>query len=397
MKRSHLPWSRGFSVVELMVSVVIGLLALMFATRLIAGGEVNKQNALGSSDAMQNGVMAMFSISSDINQAGYGLNDPILAGCDTKMLDGGGTGYQMLQDTSSGTSTTPLAAAVIQNNGLNPDKIALSSGGAVTGTASVRLTEAYSNGAVLAIDRQAYGFAINDVIVVAPELPPSTGGKCSLVQLSAAPGSGTTLNFASGTGFRFNNGTLGNAFSIKSRVFNLGPASRLSFHTWSIKDGFLQLAATDVAGTQTAAATVADNIVSIKAQYGFDRRAGTAFMPETGTVVSEWSGDMVDADGAGGKGSPGDYQRISAIRLAVVARGKVPERPAADGTCTATPEDKAPEVFKVTQAGTIAPAPIKPNVIVAGDPVDWKCYRYRVFETIVPIRNAAWRPTAWAK
>jgi type IV pilus assembly protein PilW len=31
-------------------------------------------------------------------------------------------------------------------------------------------------------------------------------------------------------------------------------------------------------------------------------------------------------------------------------------------------------------------------VAVAGDPIDWKCYRYRVFETIVSLRNAEWRP-----
>jgi type IV pilus assembly protein PilW len=390
--------TRGFSIVELMVSVVIGLLALMFATRLIAGGEVSKQNALGGSDAMQNGITAMFSISGDISQAGFGLNDPILAGCDTLMLDTGGTGYQMLQATrGTSTSITPLAAAVIQNNGLDPDKIALSSGGAITGTGSARLTEAYGNGAVLAIDRKAYGFALNDVIVVAPEVAPSTGSKCSLVQLSAAPNSGTTLNFAAGAGLRFNNGTLGNAFSIKSRVFNLGPASKLAFHTWSVKNGFLQLAATDVAGTEVTAATVADNIVSIKAQYGFDTRVGTAFTPESGTVVSEWKADMIDADKDTVVGSAGDYQRISAIRLAVVARSKTAERPAADGTCDATLDSQAPEVFKVTQAGTTAPASIKPNVIVTGDTVNWKCYRYRVFETVVPIRNTAWRPTAWAK
>jgi len=400
MKRVYFSSTRGFSIVELMVSVVIGMLALMFATRLITDGEQNKQAALGGSDAMQNGIMAMFSISSDISQAGFGLNDPILVGCNTLMLDGGGTGYQMLQASRGGATITPLAAAVIQNNGMAPDKIALSGGGALTGTATVRLTEAYSGGAVLAIDRQAYGFSFNDVIVVAPELPTSAGPRCSLVQLSATPAAGATtptLNFAAGAGLRFNNGTLGNAFSIKSRVFNLGPANKLSFHTWSVNGGFLQLAATDVDGTQTAAATVADNIVSMKAQYGFDTRAATAFKPEEGTIVSRWSPDMIDADGKDGAGSAGDYQRISAIRLAVVARSKVAERPAADGTCSATAADKAPEVFTVTQAGTTAPDAIKPTVTVAGDTVDWKCYRYRVFETIVPIRNAAWRPTAWAK
>jgi len=32
------------------------------------------------------------------------------------------------------------------------------------------------------------------------------------------------------------------------------------------------------------------------------------------------------------------------------------------------------------------------NVAVAGDAVSWKCYRYRVFETIVPILNSQYRP-----
>lgn len=397
MMRSLKISSRGFSIIELMVSVVIGMLALMFATRLVVGGEQTKQAALGGSDAMQNGMMAMFSISSDISQAGFGLNDPILTGCDTLMIDKGALGYQMLQTTRAGATVTPLASAIIQNNVLQPDRIAFYSGGSMTGTPSVRLTEAYSGGSSLAIDRQPFGFDLNDVIVVAPETP---GTRCSLVQLSAKPAADAStpkLDFAAGAGQRFNNGTLGNAFTIKSRVFNLGPASKLSFHTWSVANGFLQLAATDVPGSETSPATVADNIVSIKAQYGFDTRAGALFVPEEAARVSEWSPDMIDADQDGVKGNAGDFQRITAIRVAVVARSKSPDRPAADGTCSATPDSMAPEVFKVTQADTKAPASIKPNVAVAGDTINWKCYRYRVFETIVPIRNSAWRPTAWPK
>jgi len=29
---------------------------------------------------------------------------------------------------------------------------------------------------------------------------------------------------------------------------------------------------------------------------------------------------------------------------------------------------------------------------VAGDTLNWKCYRYRVFETIVPLLNSQFRP-----
>jgi type IV pilus assembly protein PilW len=141
-----------------------------------------------------------------------------------------------------------------------------------------------------------------------------------------------------------------------------------------------------------AGAVVADNIVSIKAQYGFDTRAGAAFQPTSGLQVSQWSASMIDADGDGVAGSAGDYQRVAALRLAVVARSKAPERAdASTGTCTATANQ--PTVFSSAQPAGVAAVPVTINVAVTGDPVDWHCYRYRVFETIVPLRNMSWRPT----
>ena len=53
-----------------------------------------------------------------------------------------------------------------------------------------------------------------------------------------------------------------------------------------------------------------------------------------------------------------------------------------------------PTVFATQGAENGAAVPVQVDVGVAGDPVDWRCYRYRVFETIVPLRNAGWRPTA---
>ena len=99
---------------------------------------------------------------------------------------------------------------------------------------------------------------------------------------------------------------------------------------------------------------------------------------------------MIDADGDGVVGSPGDYQRVAAVRLAVVARSKTVEKPNAAGQCSATAE--LPTVFAGAAPATVAAAPVQVNVAVADDPVAWQCYRYRVFENIVPIRNAQWRP-----
>jgi type IV pilus assembly protein PilW len=49
-------------------------------------------------------------------------------------------------------------------------------------------------------------------------------------------------------------------------------------------------------------------------------------------------------------------------------------------------------VFAREEPFGVAALPVQVNVAIAGDGIDWKCYRYRVFETIVPLRNAGWRP-----
>jgi len=381
----------GFSLVELLVSVVVGLLALVFATRLITGAEQNKASALGGSDSMQNGMLAMFSISGDAQQAGFGLNDPTLVGCNTRFADTGG--YALAQAARGSVTVTPLAPAVIESGGNGPDRITLYTGSSMSGTGTLRVTSNYIGGTRLDVDRIPYGFSLGDVVVVAPD---NIGnGDCALAQISADPGklgappSQQYVMVAGGAGYRYNSGALGTNFtSGMARIFNLGPARSLAFHTWSVDNGFLQLRSTDLAGTGGTAQTVADNIVSIKAQYGFDTRVGGAFTPEDGLQVRRWSSTMIDADGAGGIGSAADYQHIAALRIAVVARSAARERPGANGVCSATTAQ--PVVFASAVPEGVAASAVTIGVD-AGNP-DWRCYRYRVFETIVPLRNAGWRP-----
>lgn len=390
VRRQH-----GFSIVELMVAVVIGMLALMFAVRMVTGGQQGRDAALSGSDAMQNGMLAMFSISKDASQAGFGLNDPILAGCDTQMNDTGG--YTLAPLSAAAGARTPLAAAVIQDGGEYSDVISLNAGGAMAGTATVRLLLT-TGGTTLSVDREPYGFNTGDVIVVAPEL---AGPRCSLRQVSGKSGVGATdkfINFDNGGAMRFNGGALAETYAGGSaRVFNLGPATKLSFHTWSVDKGFLKMRATDIAGAGGTPVPVADNIVAIKALYGIDTRAGGTFDPEGGTKIGLWSATMPNVDGDSGNiaGNGGDFQRVVALRVAVVARSKAPERPRPGEACSAT--TVRPVLFSTAEPAGVTAVPVTPNLAVPGDTVDWQCYRYRVFESIVPLRNSAWRPTAWSK
>ncbi|MES2296746.1 MAG: PilW family protein [Pseudomonadota bacterium] len=391
----------GFSIVELMVSVVISLLALSLAVRLYVSSEQNKQSSLGSSDTMQNGMVALFSLNRDASQAGWGLNDPLVAGCDTLFSDG--HGFSLAKSKRDNAEIKPLAPVVIEvgkdvaNKGAESDKITFYAGSAIGGTGSLRLTLDYGGEGTLSVDRFPYGFARGDAILVAPESIVAPVPKCTIGQISSDPSvqavvGVNTIDIAGGPANRYNGaGGLGaNYTNGTARVFNLGPADALSFHTWTTKNGFLTLQATDLGSDSKKEQTVLDNIVAVKAQYGFDTSA--VFDPEVGMNVTQWSAEMVDADKDTVTGGPGDWQRIAAVRLAVVARSKMPDKPAADGSCSAT--TAMPQVFTKAEPSGVVAVPITVKVDIAGDPIDWTCYRYRVFETVVAMRNAAWRPRA---
>jgi len=395
---------RGFSLVELMVSVAIGLLALVFATRLVVSGEKNKDAAVGGSDSMQNGILALFSLSGDAADAGWGLNDTMLAGCDTVFSDA--NGYELAAGQRGGANITPLAPVLIQSNGADSDVVSFYSGTSQAGVGSTKLVTNYVPGdSTLTVDsRNPYDFNVGDVLVVAPMTPGAR--QCTLFQLSGfgIGINGNQLQIASGADFPFNPQVgLTTAYPLNvSYVYNLGSATRLHFHTWSVNNGILLLRSTDMPGSAQRGASVVDNVVSLKAQYGFDNRALPAYDPNTpgnsaatvsaasGMRIGVWSSTMIDADNDGVIGGAGDYQRIGSVRLAVVARSKSAEKPNRNGQCDATTVQ--PTVFAGNAPATVAAAPVQVNVAVAGDTLDWKCYRYRVFETIVPIRNAQWRP-----
>ncbi|MRW90802.1 pilus assembly protein PilW [Duganella sp. FT80W] len=394
----------GFSLVELMVSVVIGLLALLFATRLVVRGETNKESAIGGSDSMQNGMLAMFQLSGDASIAGWGLNDRTVAGCATTFSDQ--RGYQLLTAKRDGVNITPLAAVVIQSNGANPDVISFNSGSSNAGVGSVLMNgdyngESYIVGAV----GSPYGYNSGDVLVVAPQSPDRP---CTVVQMAGfnpASMHDAEILLQSGSDYRYNPAASMTQAYAKSVTFmyNLGQPDQLHFHTWSVSNGVLLLRATDLTGAEQAGVSVADNIVSIKAQYGFDTRVLTDYDPNPsgngtslvatangGMQLGAWSASMIDADSDGSSGGLGDYQRIAAVRIAVVARSKTVQKPAPGASCTAT--TVMPTVFSTNVPSGVTAVPQQVNVAVSGDTVDWKCYTYRVFETIVPILNSQYRP-----
>jgi type IV pilus assembly protein PilW len=254
-----------------------------------------------------------------------------------------------------------------------------------------------------------YGFNPGDVIILAdspPQFP--TPRDCSMYQVTALPdvaGEKDTLehklteytNLVNATvPSRFNksgglgitiNGTVqaGQQFMAnRTKVFNLGgdPASR----AFSIQNN--QLIFTDSLTGQST--VLLDNVITFQAQFGLDARPGAQLdmrIPAQNYQTADGGGftdrldidalgNPIDADGSGTSGNAGDYLRVGAVRIAIVVRNKQPEIDPS-GTCNVT---------------TSVPAWSWGSVSLGALPSDWQCYKYKVFETVIPLRNMMWRP-----
>ena len=167
------------------------------------------------------------------------------------------------------------------------------------------------------------------------------------------------------------------------RLYNLGAAPTIV--TYQIIANQLVQTNELQPGDPASTFALADGVVQLQAQYGYDGN-GDGRVPSDATsnevlvpgATDQWSSSMPVAAGAA------EWTRIIAVRLVVTARSITPEKPdptlAACNTTTAYPR-------------WVTPAPIGVDInIELADPANWKCYRYRTFEVMVPIRNMLWFP-----
>ena len=107
-------------MVELMVGMVIALLGTLAIFQVFALSEGQKRSTTSASDSQQNGSLALLSIERDIRQAGYGIFDASLLGCNVSLYDkvrGGNYSFPMAPvvitlsvAAASGVRPAPMSA-----------------------------------------------------------------------------------------------------------------------------------------------------------------------------------------------------------------------------------------------------------------------------------------------
>jgi type IV pilus assembly protein PilW len=359
----------GVTLVELLVGMAVALIATLVITQMYANFEGQKRTSVAGANTQENGLAALVTLERDIRMAGYGLTANPLMNCTNVFSGYDGPGGVVTP--APGLGTTAIMPVRIIEGGSNADQIELISSASVRPGIPVQIRQAMPSTAADLRVTNTTGFSVGDVIIV------SDGVNCSVMQITQiqAPAGGAGL-----FGFVHNNGagapynmsgaiTSGwPAYGIGANVYQLG---QLVSRRYSVQPSAAtqSLFVQELIPPGAGASPLAADVVDLQAQYGV--------APAGSQQVTCW----VDATAAGSACAPGNWQtptaaqvrRIRAVRLAVLVRSPIAEKPSvAGGACDTT---------------TVPPTWSGGNFNL---PANWQCHRFRVYETVVPLRNVIW-------
>lgn len=363
----------GFSLVEIMVAMVIGLIGTIVIFQVFAVSEGYKRTTTGGGDAQTNGALALFSIERDARMAGYGINDTSLLGCTVRAYDEGPPVREW-----PAFQFTMVPIVITDGAGGAPDTITVMYSASDLTMGPATLTQNMPSPAATFKVNNRYGFIEGDLIIAA-----EAGLDCTLAQATGIPGtSGQSDNVIHNSGnytnaqgqnvpAKYNKASgLGISYTTNGKLFNLGAGPVTNIY--SIINGQLNVQAFLTSATPTP---IVDGIVQLQAEYGKDDGVNNGTVTNAAYIADDGIVDRYDTISPAA-GDAAGWSRIIAIRLAMVARSNLPEKPDPDGVCRIT---------------TAAPVWAGGSIILSAD-ADWQCYRYKVFQTTVPIRNMIWRP-----
>lgn len=370
-----------------MVGMVIGMLGIIVIMQVFALFEGQKRTTSGGAEAQNTGAIALSGLSDDIRQSGYGFNLINLIGCDVLLRPG---------VTIKAMSPVTINSASVPAGDANSDTLLI-----VYGNSDI-LPE--GNGIVQPVidtthfSVQAFAsFLVGDYVIATPQnrscVPPNSA---ILNQVTAVTNPTLTLSpgitpAASVTpGMLFN---MGQTVTINAYAVRNGSLTVCDYMVNNCGDP-LKANPTTLNPTAVLDSTVwvpiAGNVVSLRAQYGQDitNHAPSIISAKTGSM--DGIVDIYSQTPPGDTGIPEDacgWLRTLGIRLALVSRNSQFEKTAVTSAAPlwqgSTAANNNPSW--VSSGGSIAGATANPIILTANP--NWQNYRYKVFQTTVPIRN----------
>jgi len=378
----------GFSLVELMVGMVIGLLGVLVIMQVFTASESQKRTTSGGADAQMNGAIALYTVTRDISMAGYGLTSAQSGfdyfGCTVRA-------YNALAPSPSTFNFSLVPLKIDQGVGGAPDEIEVTYGNSDGLAVGVPFDQQSGASANYKIQNGTLrdSFQVGDLVIAVEQ-----GKDCSLAQVTGLPGSGACSG-SSGAGQTdvvvHNAGNFKNPYKSCNTVssnynkpgglgvtytsgllFNIGPEPAVNRYeiddnNLELKTRFPYVASEDNDNDGYSDYPLVNEIVDMQAEYGMDDGVNNGTVSNTTYAAND---GIIDEFTTTTPANATQWGQLLAVRLGLVARSGTREV----GTVTTSAPTWAGGAF--THVATLA---------------DWQHYRYKVFETVVPLRNMIWR------
>ncbi len=363
---------RGFTLVELMVGVVMGLVTTLVIAQVLLYSEGHKRTTTSGADAQVNGALALYALQRDIQMAGYGFaSSPDLLGCPIQARYGGA-------DVATGAATpsfpTALVPVVIDATDPLRNSVRVLSSSKNTYAVPTRvIAPSYDPG----LAAKKYSFPVTSELGIEGGdlmLAAKNGAtKCEVFRVSNNPATAQQIDRKDDDAGWNPAGFPTATYTDGDALVNLGTLVDNRYEVSAgnaLRQTRFALSAVGAPG-YGAASELFPNIVNLQAFYGKDTDADG--------VIDRY--DQVTPV------TPAGWQQVLALRVALVARSGQYEK---EEVTTANP------LWTVGDAPAMDPAPAvcaagKCMTLKVDALADWKHYRYKVFDTVIPLRNMVWR------
>lgn len=351
----------GFTLIEMMVGLAIGLLLTLVIAQVLVASEGRRRTTTAGSDAQVNGALALYTLQRDLQTSGYGMTTAIEAlGCE-------------IRAQFNGTNLSWVLAPAVINTGASgaPDTIQIMYSAKLSYAVPTKVIEDHPRTAANFFTNTALGIADGNLMIAVPKVIDANNW-CSVFNVTGTGGANPQVQHNSGGQGPWNQSGGQTIFPLAgypagSFLVDMGTLVRRSY---SVSGNALQLASFDSATAGSSADTAFPQIVNLKALYGKDTNAD----------------GVVDAYDAVTPTTNAGWRQVLSIRLAVVVRSVQYERE------DVTPALPAWDVgTDATVAGTLPCGASKCLTLQVNGGADWKRYRYKVYDTVVPLRNMLWR------
>jgi type IV pilus assembly protein PilW len=329
----------GFTLTEVLIALAVGLIGITLMMRIMQDSESRKRSTAAGGDAQIAGSIGLYNLERDISLAGNGFGMVTTLGCAVTEPGSGGGEFDAL-----------IPVEIVDGGGTGePDQLRVMYGNPnimATGQAAT-----ITSGQAQAKAGDLAGHAAGDWVLAV------VGSNCGMFAVVS--------NANTGPPDSKNNVTFTETVPLGSALlYNLGNPAQSQpprFNVWAISGSNLTVADEFHGG---AVVPIGEGIVNLQAEYGLDTNSPRDY------IVDTWQNTAPGAS---------DWDQVVAIRVGLLARSQQYER-----------EQVTVNALR-WRGGTFTMFNVDGTTTPPSDPtLNWRNYRYRVYEAVVPLRNIIW-------